>query len=416
MPRTFKKQLTQLQTPLGVRGVYDSACFCNRCGMCAPVCPAYAADPKESNSPRARNQALRLLLEGKLKPKKNLKELEELVTSCTLCGRCEAVCPGQIPTSQHVLELRRRLNLHLLPPTLFRLLRWRETAPRLFYALVRTGLFLRHSGVLHVLACATDFAWLKYVLEILPARIPASFYVEDKTRPTLIYLPSLEAEFLLPDVANSTYQLAAKKHRVCVWNNTACGLFEYVYGDVQRARKLVRALIVRRGKTGNGKLPVLTDSIDVYQFLKQAPQLFTGFDVWEEKATRFAQSVKFVTDVLPKKPAGVKQWQKPVMLMPSALLGVPNSTQQAILQTLQTLFTKNLVQCGYKDACTAPGGYGFIKGSRAQMYNVQAVRTAAQFQIKSVAVLSGLAELETNFYLRRFYPAAQAHHIAKLNG
>ena len=93
MLRTSKKHLVQLQTPLGMRNVYDSVCFCNRCGMCAPVCPAYEAEPKESTSPRARNQALRLLLEGKIRAKQNRSTLEKLVTSCTLCGRCEQVCP-----------------------------------------------------------------------------------------------------------------------------------------------------------------------------------------------------------------------------------------------------------------------------------------------------------------------------------
>lgn len=416
MANPSKKYVDNLQTPLGPRSVYDSVCFCNRCGICAAVCPAYVADPKESNSPRARNQALRLLLEGKIKPKNNAQELENLVTSCTLCGRCESVCPAQIPTGEHVLELRRRLNLHLLPPTLFRLLRLRETSPKLFYVLVRMGLLLRRTGLLHGLSYTADFAWLKHVLEILPARTAAPFKAEDKTRPTLIYLPSLEAQFLLPSLAQSVYKTACKKHRVCVWNNTACGLFEYVYGDLQRARQRVRALITRHAKTGHGKLPLLTDSIDVYQFLKQAPQLFSGLPTWKEKATRFAQNIKFVTDVLPQKPSPAKQWQKPVLFMPGALLGAQSPAQQAALQILQTLFKKNLVECVYKDACTAPAGYGFIKGPRAREYNLQAVRTVAQHQAKSVVVLSALAEMETNFYLRRFYPAAQAHHIAKLNG
>ena len=414
MSRALKKQLTTLQTPLGTRSVYDSVCFCNRCALCAPVCPAYTLDPKEENSPRARNQALRLLLEGKIKTKKQHKKWEKLVTSCALCGRCEQACPGQIPTAQHILELRRQLNLHILPSTLFALLRCRETSPKLFYVLVRIGLLLRRSGLLHLLACTSDFSWLKHTLKILPPS-SAPFKVPDKTRPTLIYLPSLEAQFLLPSLAQRVYQLASKKHRVCVWSNTACGLFEYVYGDVQRARKLVRALILHREKTENGKLPILTDSIDVYLFLKQIPQLFSGFASWEGRAADFAKSVCFVTDVLPKKPAGAKQWRTPVLWMPSALLGGQSSAQQTALKILQTLFKKNLVQCGYADACIVPVEYGFIKESRAQEYNMQAVRTAAKYQVQSIAVLSGLAQLETNFYLRRFYPAAQAHHIAELN-
>ncbi len=382
--------------------------------MCAPVCPAYANRPQENNSPRARNQAIRLIWEGQLKPKALHHELKNLITSCTLCGRCTQQCPGQIPTAQHILELRRRLCLPLLPQTLFTLLRLRETFPHLFKTGVRAGLYLRHTGLLHLLACADDFSWLKHALAILPAAIPAPFTAENKTRPTLIYLPSLEAEFFQPALAQQVYQTASKKHRVCVWQNTACGLFEYVYGDLPRARQLVKNLITRHARTANATLPLLTDSIDVYNFLRQSPQLFDGFTRWQAKAVRFAQCVRFVTDLLPKNSR--RMCTPPVLLMSTALFTQDSPAQQAAREILHSLFKKNFVQCEYKDACTAPAGYGFVSGPRATQYNVQAVRTVAKHQAQSVVVLSGLAELELNFYLRRFYPSARAHHLARLNG
>ena len=63
-----------------------------------------------------------------------------------------------------------------------------------------------------------------------------------------------------------------------------------------------------------------------------------------------------------------------------------------------------------------PAGYGFIKGSRANAYNLQAVRTVARQQVQTVVVLSGFAALELGLSLRQFYPTARVCHIAKLNG
>lgn len=404
--------LHTLHTPLGKRSLYDSVCFCNRCGMCASVCPAYQICPQESNSPRGRNQALRLLLERKIKPAHARQQLLPLVTSCTLCGKCTHVCPGQIPTPQHVLELRRRLQTNLLPGTLFYLLRLRGTFPRLFALTAQAGVLLYRVGILQ----SFSFGWLKHVFEILPRRLAKPFKAPFQTRPTLIYLPSLEAQFLLPDLARRTFHIASKKHRVTVWNNTATGLFEYVYGDLQRARYQLRSLITRYQQTAKGKLPLLTDSIDVYHFLKQAPQLFEGFSSWQQKAENLAAHVRFVTDFFPKKPKIPADLKKPALLMPAALFTQDSSACTDATQILQTLFKKNFVKCEYKQDCIVPAGIGFIKGSRAHAYHLQAVRTVAQHQAQTVVVLSGLTGLELAFALRQFYPAARVCHIAELNG
>ena len=411
-----RQHLGTLHTPLGNRSLYDSVCFCNRCGMCASVCPAYQNTPQENNSPRGRNQALRGVLEGKLKPKQVRTELLELLTSCTLCGRCQAVCPGQIPTAQHVLELRRTLQARLLPTLLFKLLRLRGTAPRLFSFLVSAGLWMRRLQGWSVLMYLPGFAWLKHLNKLLPARTPHPFQALSQTRPTFIYLPSLEAQFFLPDIAQSAYQLLTKKHRVAVWENTACGLFEFVYGDLSRARRQLRALITRHQKTGKAKLPLVTDSIDVYHFLTQAPQLFEGYPTWQQKAQNLAACTHYIADYLPKNPAALKTISNPVLLMTSALFNNQSSAQEKSAQILRSLFKKNLVECGYKEPQAVPAGYGFIKGSRANAYNLQAVRTVARQQVQTVVVLSGFAALELGLSLRQFYPTARVCHIAKLNG
>lgn len=416
LPSKQSPFLSLLHTPLGKRTLYDSVCFCNRCGLCAPVCPAYQEHPQESNSPRGRNQALRGILEGKIKPAHVRKELVELLASCTLCGRCQAVCPGQIPTAQHLVELRRLLRINLLPSVLFNCLRLRGTAPRLFAGLVHTGLWLRRFKFFSFFTQIPGLTFLKHADNLLPARTPKPFSAPGQPNPNLIYLPSLEAEFFLPDLARRTYQTASAKYRLVVWSNTASGLFEFVYGDLQRARHQVRRLITRHHRTGKGNLPLLTDSIDVYHFLKQAPQLFESFPTWQQKAEQFASCLRFVTDILPPKPAGLAKISTPVLWMPSALFFAQSPVQLHTAERMRTLFKKNLVECGYKQPCVAPAGYGFIKGSRTSSYHLQAVRTVAQAQAQTVLVLSGLAALELGFWLRQFYPTARACHIAELDG
>lgn len=410
------KNFTALHTQLGVRSVYDSVCYCNRCGLCAYVCPSYQQTPQEPFSPRGRNQAMRLVLEGKIKPSRVQKQLKEMLASCSLCGRCTQYCPGAVPTTEHMLEMRRRLKISLLPDTLLGLLRLRQTSPRVFRALVKTGLALRKTGLLHVLALPEDFAWLRHALKILPKKIPARRKIETPQNPTLIYLPSVEAELLLPDLFTKTYQLAAKKYRPVVWENTPSGLTEYVYGDVRRARKWVRQLISRHAKLNRGKLPLLTDSLDVYYFLRQASQLFEGYPAMQQKARRFADQVRFVTDLFPKQLKKTGNFSGPVQLCFAGSFSGEKTPRQEAQQILRTLFKKNFVQCDYEEVSVAFTGYGFVKHTHAPAYMAQAVQAFSAHQTQTVFVSSGLAELELAFYLRKFYPTAQACHIVQLNG
>lgn len=411
----MRKYTPMLHTQLGVRPLYDSVSYCNRCGLCASVCPSYAQTPQEPFSPRGRNQALRLVLEGKIKTSRVKKQLQDIITSCSLCGRCVRQCPGAVPTVEHVLELQRRLKYKPLPQTLLRFLRLRQTSPRLFRVLVQTGLVLRRTGMLHVLACVEDFAWMKHALAILPKKITTRVTAKKCKTPNLIYIPSLEAEFLLPELFNKTYQLAAKKHHPLVWQNVPSGLMEYVYGDVRQARKLVRKLISQHYKLSRGRLPVLTDSLEVYYFWRRAEQLFEGYPSMQAKARRFAQKVCFVTQLLPKR------FKKPVFTGPVQLwfagdVAGEDAPRQAAAQILQTLFKKNFVQCEYEDVSVAFAGYGFVKHTHAPAYMKQAVQAMTAHQTQTVFVSSGLAELELAFYLRKLYPTAQACHIVQLNG
>ncbi len=420
-----QKQLRAIASALGERDVYDSVSYCNRCGGCNQVCPSYQLHHQETFSPRGRNQILRLALEGKIKLTVSNPLLTETLRTCTLCGRCTQHCAGQIPTAQHVLELRRALNMRVLPLLLYTFLNLRENHPFLFAVWVRAALWLRGMGTVKImrllqLTRLPGLSFLNHADDILPAwprtlkrELRRAGITANQQDPQLIYIPSLEAQFLLPDIAAKTLALAQQNYRTALWKNTATGLFSFVYGDLRQSRRTLRRLIRRHANTGNGKLILLTDSIDVYTFLKRAPQLFSGYKNWEGHARHLAACVRFVTDVFPD---GKKHpFPGRVQLEYGALFSRQGQAFEKAQKILYTFFDKNLVECLYADADVPAFGYTFVAPKEAAQIGLQAVEKLARTRTRKVVAMSGLAALELNFWCKKFYPAAEATHFVHVD-
>lgn len=422
-----KNHLPSLETPFGTRSIRDSLAYCNRCGLCLQQCPFYVLTQEETLSPRGRNQALLLLIEGKLNLGKNKKQFLRLATTCSLCGRCTQSCPGRIPTPQHLLELRRLLKVRFLPKTLQLLLQWRADFPTLFYGLAQSGLFLRRWGVVKLLrfsglANLLGCSWLHQIDRMIPPTkktIRKKWSIlkrEQEEKPSLIYLPSLETELFLPDVAISAWTLATQKHRPVLWTRTPTGLFEYVYGNVRKARQQLKKLITRHAQLQKGTLPLVTDSMDVYNYLKQAANLFENYPGWKRKAVQFSQQVLFVADLFPQKKINVGAIATPVALDTSALFKTENTPSKNTQKILSTLFLKNFVYCDDRQADLPAFGYGFVSKNNANQLRLLAFRPLVKKEIKTLFVFSGWALMEAFAAGKKHAPQIQAMHIAQLNG
>src|SRR5258708_2003783 len=101
------ESLGWLLTDLGERSTEDAAAQCSRCGYCEQACPTYVATGREAQSPRGRNQIVRLMLEGKLD---DPKAAEEALSTCLLCGACTTACYAKVSVPDIVLEGRRALR------------------------------------------------------------------------------------------------------------------------------------------------------------------------------------------------------------------------------------------------------------------------------------------------------------------
>lgn len=84
--------------------------ICAQCSFCTTACETIGYTLWESNTPKGRIFALKELLEGKLDGKNGtLASLADSAFSCTLCGRCEAVCQTDIKLRSLWLQLRTEL-------------------------------------------------------------------------------------------------------------------------------------------------------------------------------------------------------------------------------------------------------------------------------------------------------------------
>lgn len=404
----------------GLDNLYDTVCACTRCGACQQVCPRYQETPLETVSPRGQNQLLRALLERKLKLTDAADALADNALSCTLCGQCTLACAGKVPTAQHVVEVRRALQVRTLPCLLHALLNLRSTSPRFFAFLLHGILWLRRIGLVALLrGCGITrlpfLQWVNYADTILPKRA-RFFTMSGKQKATskkkLVYLPSLEAQYFLPQLAETTLQLALHHYDCRVWLHMPCGLFDYLYGDLHQCRHTVKRLISRHQQ--EQLPPVLTDSIDVFRFLQQMPRLFARYPRWQKKAQQLAERVLFVTDLLPKKLILQKDFPLPVTLLNSTILAQNPDERKNTETILTTLFKQNFINCNQPQPFLPAGGYCFTPQADVKFFGKEAVERLAAAQTKTVVVLSGLAQLEIEAHLRQLYPCAQALHIAEI--
>ena len=107
--------------------VVDLADQCVQCGLCLPVCPTYALDRNEAESPRGRIAIAAALARGQVSPSASLREH---LDHCLGCLNCEKVCPANVQYGELLIETRA-----LLGPA--------PERPRLLLNLIRQPVWMR---------------------------------------------------------------------------------------------------------------------------------------------------------------------------------------------------------------------------------------------------------------------------------
>ena len=88
------------------REILALADACVLCGQCLPVCPTYALDQREAESPRGRI----VLIQRRAITSDSDSAVDSVALDhCLSCGRCEAICPATVKFAR-LMDLNRQLR------------------------------------------------------------------------------------------------------------------------------------------------------------------------------------------------------------------------------------------------------------------------------------------------------------------
>ena len=93
------------RTPAG--RIAELADQCVQCGLCLHVCPTYALDQNEAESPRGRIAMASALARGLIDP---TAELRAHLDHCLGCLSCEKVCPAHVQYDELLIQTRSMLG------------------------------------------------------------------------------------------------------------------------------------------------------------------------------------------------------------------------------------------------------------------------------------------------------------------
>jgi glycolate oxidase iron-sulfur subunit len=413
--------LGRLLTDLGERSDYDAAAQCSRCGYCEQACPTYVATGREAQSPRGRNQILRLMLEGKLD---DPAAAEEALSTCLLCGACTTACYAKVAVPDLVLEGRRMLRpeTHWLVKRACRML---ASNPRGFARLLKLGYALKRLGlsrlgrpILRALGLGA-LAEMDEHVDAVPKKIFDELF-DSRHRPegtNWRYFAACGPRYLYPNVAEATWSAVTRLEGSGRFlRNSCCGLLANNYGDLEDARALAQRNIATAEASGDA--PIVADCSSCAAFLKTYPQLFLkpGQAGWRQRAERFSSRVRDAVEIydksasdLPLGPgAGAAAWHDSCRaLNGEGLKDAPRRVVKAVAGGDAREMP------GADQCCGGAGAFAFVHPELSDELLRKKIAGAASAQLRTVVASSTSCLIQLARGLRKYYPDAEVVHISE---
>ncbi|MDE2155333.1 MAG: (Fe-S)-binding protein [Xanthomonadaceae bacterium] len=259
---------------------------CVQCGLCLPVCPTYALNRNEAESPRGRIAIAAALARGQADP---TAQLRERLDHCLGCLNCETACPAHVQYDALLIETRSLLGP---PPRRPRLLlslvkrpAWLRTLRRIgrWFALPRWQAWLARQ-------LPTHSAW-RAALRIMPTTAPAArarSRGKDAGQPRLALFPGCVASVDDAEAQQAAVALLqAAGFHVSVLPAFCCGAMDLHSGAAQAAERA--ASQVRQAWAGSGATQLLSVAPGCLGTLRRALPGVSVIDPLELLATHVGQ-------------------------------------------------------------------------------------------------------------------------------
>ncbi len=280
--------------------IYDT---CIRCGLCLPSCPTYLETMTETSGPRGRISLIKAVGESRLDVLSG--GFVEQMWQCLDCRACEAVCPSGVQYGQLVETARSQIE---------RARATREPARRNARPLLRR--LFGGTNLLRSVARLVRFAQRTRLISLaglfgatraakLAPPIPNEFFVSrgqliDAAQPK--GLAFLHAGCIMPLAFPHVHAATLRMLQRAGLSVTVpaeqgcCGAIAVHAGDLDFARELAKRNVAAFERSGADVYVV--NAAGCGSTLKEYGKLFSHDEEWRDRAARFAQRVRDVTEVL----------------------------------------------------------------------------------------------------------------------
>ncbi len=291
---------------------------CVKCGTCRSICPTFRVLGRETASARGKLSLIGAYLGGeKGLGGAYLRHIKE----CTMCGGCKSSCPAGVDTvrvinaarAEHVEREGRSFAASFLMKNL---LDYKGVMPRaLRYVSRFRGLLFKDSPTenglvsrfsLPVIGCGRLVPELAktFFLDTEEARSRGRGKAQKATR--VAFYSGCGVNFLMPGVGLKSLKALEKKGPVVVPGaQVCCGMPAYYSGDVETARRLaIKNIEVFEGYDLDY---IITSCATCSHALKNVFKDIireTGDAALMERAERFSEKVRDITEFLSPEPGG----------------------------------------------------------------------------------------------------------------
>ncbi|MFI5363932.1 MAG: (Fe-S)-binding protein [Elusimicrobiota bacterium] len=414
--------LRRLLTDLGERSTEDAAAQCSRCGYCEQACPTYVATGREAQSPRGRNQIVRLMLEGKLD---DPAAAEEALSTCLLCGACTTACYAKVAVPDIVLEGRRALR-GKTPWMVRAVSKLMIAGPGSVGVFLRVGYLLKRLGISALARPLLRAAGLPVLAAMDEHVREAPSMLLDEELAVLRragegdawnYFAPCGPRYLYPRVGVATWKVLTKlKGPGRFLENPCCGLLANNYGDVADARALARRNIENAEKNPGG--PIVGDCSSCVAFLKTYPQLFLAPEDagWRARAASFSARVRDAIEVYGEAAAGLPRAPH------EGRVTYHDSCRALNGQGLKDQPRRAVKGCAGEDfremdgadvCCGGAGAFAFVHEELSDEVLRRKTGNAAAAQASVVVTSSTSCLIQLARGLRKYYPDARVVHLSE---
>lgn len=300
-------------TPLGREA--PGLDLCVHCGFCLQSCPTYLVLEDENDSPRGRLLLMRAAVEGTL-PIED-PDLSAHLDRCLGCRACETACPSGVPYGR-LLEAARSTMADRRPVgrlnALILLVMGNATLRSVVFAVARFARAMRLASLLRRLPGRTGFAFamLESTRPALARRAPSRGTgaglgdageppppaVAPPARARVAILEGCVMKGLFAHTNRATERVLARNGFVLApaAGQACCGALHAHAGEGRRAQALARRNI--SAFEASGAELVAVNAAGCGAMMKEYGHLLAGDPVWRERAARFAERVRDVSELL----------------------------------------------------------------------------------------------------------------------